>query len=176
MQHSIAWWPTLIVLAIATFTDLRSRRIPNWLVLPFMLAGIVVSGWLHGWTGIGQSFAGLALGAVVLGVLHFMGGMGMGGRETMRRYWRLDRSAAVDVCTGHHRHGGRRHGPLLGRCRWLFRRTFSRNGRPSLQRQEARYQERPGVQSRQSAPAQDAIRAGHRNWNACLFLCPLRTT
>jgi prepilin peptidase CpaA len=78
MQHSIAWWPTLIVLAIATFTDLRSRRIPNWLVLPFMLAGIIVSGWLHGWSGIGQSFAGLALGAVLLGILHFMGGMGMG--------------------------------------------------------------------------------------------------
>ena len=42
-MHSIAWWPTLIVLAVATFTDLRSRRIPNWLVLPFMLAGIGVS-------------------------------------------------------------------------------------------------------------------------------------
>ena len=39
-MHSIAWWPTLIVLAIATFTDLRSRRIPNWLVLPFMCAGV----------------------------------------------------------------------------------------------------------------------------------------
>ncbi len=38
-MHSIAWWPTLIVLAVATFTDLRSRRIPNWLVLPFMAGG-----------------------------------------------------------------------------------------------------------------------------------------
>ncbi len=33
-MHSIAWWPTLIVLCVATFTDLRSRRIPNWLVAP----------------------------------------------------------------------------------------------------------------------------------------------
>ena len=33
-MHSFAWWPTLIVLAVATVTDLRSRRIPNWLVLP----------------------------------------------------------------------------------------------------------------------------------------------
>ena len=49
-MHSIAWWPTLIVLAIATFTDLRSRRIPNWLVLPFLVAGIVrrrVASWLE---------------------------------------------------------------------------------------------------------------------------------
>ena len=68
-MHSIAWWPTLIVLAVATFTDLRSRRIPNWLVFPFMLAGIGVSGWLHGWSGVGQSLAGLGLGALLLGVL-----------------------------------------------------------------------------------------------------------
>ena len=77
-MHSIAWWPTLFVLAVATFTDLRSRRIPNWLVLPFMLAGIGVSGWLHGWSGIGQSLAGLGLGALLLGVLCWLGGMGMG--------------------------------------------------------------------------------------------------
>ena len=46
-MHSIAWWPTmaptLIVLAVATYTDLRWRRIPNWLVLPFLLAGIVAA-------------------------------------------------------------------------------------------------------------------------------------
>lgn len=77
-MHSIAWWPTVIVLATATFTDLRSRRIPNWLVFPFLLAGIVVSGWLHGWHGIGQSMAGLGLGALLFGILFFMGGMGMG--------------------------------------------------------------------------------------------------
>lgn len=77
-MHSIAWWPTLIVVAVATFTDLRSRRIPNWLVLPFMLAGVVVSGWLHGWSGIGQSLAGLGLGALLFGILGWLGGMGMG--------------------------------------------------------------------------------------------------
>lgn len=77
-MHSIAWWPTLIVLSVATFTDLRSRRIPNWLVFPFMAAGIVVSGWSHGWQGMGQSMAGLALAALVLGAFFWMGGMGMG--------------------------------------------------------------------------------------------------
>jgi prepilin peptidase CpaA len=77
-MHSVAWWPTLIVLAVATFTDLRSRRIPNWLVLPFLFAGVAVSGWLHGWHGIGQSLAGLGLGALLFGILSWMGGMGMG--------------------------------------------------------------------------------------------------
>lgn len=77
-MHSLAWWPTLIVLAVATFTDLRSRRIPNWLVLPFLLAGIVLSAWLHGWSGVAHSLAGMGLGALLFGVLCWMGGMGMG--------------------------------------------------------------------------------------------------
>ena len=77
-MHSIAWWPTVIVLAIATFTDVRSCRIPNWLVLPFLVAGVGVSGWMQGWHGVGQSFMGIGLGALVLGFLCWMGGMGMG--------------------------------------------------------------------------------------------------
>ncbi|MGA2169210.1 MAG: prepilin peptidase [Terracidiphilus sp.] len=77
-MHSFAWWPTVFVLAVATFTDLRSRRIPNWLVLPFLLAGIVVSAWLQGWKGVGHSFAGLGLGLLIYGFLFWMGGMGAG--------------------------------------------------------------------------------------------------
>ncbi len=77
-MHSIAIWPTLAVLAVATFTDLRSRRIPNWLVFPFLLAGIVVSGALHGWAGVGHSLEGMALGLAVFGPLAWLGGMGMG--------------------------------------------------------------------------------------------------
>ncbi len=77
-MHSIAWWPVLAVLAVATFTDLRSRRIPNWLVYPFMLVGLCVSGWFHGVHGIFDSLEGFALGAVIFGILSMMGGMGMG--------------------------------------------------------------------------------------------------
>jgi len=77
-MHSFAWWPTVAVLVVATFTDLRSRRIPNWLVLPFLCAGFAVSGWLHGWHGIGQSLEGAALGLAIYGFLFWMGGMGAG--------------------------------------------------------------------------------------------------
>ena len=77
-MHSVAWWPTLMVVAVATVTDLRSRRIPNWLVLPFLLLGISVSGWLRGWHGILYSLAGIVVGALFFGVLCWMGGMGMG--------------------------------------------------------------------------------------------------
>jgi len=77
-MHSAAWWPTLIVVAVATVSDLRSRRIPNWLVLPFLVAGFVVSGLQHGLHGLAHSAAGLAVGSALFGLLCLMGGMGMG--------------------------------------------------------------------------------------------------
>jgi prepilin peptidase CpaA len=77
-MHTIALWPTTVVLVAATYTDLRYRRIPNWLVFPFLLAGFVVSSWQHGWHGLGQSCLGFGLGLLIYGTLCFMGGMGMG--------------------------------------------------------------------------------------------------
>jgi len=86
-MHWFAWWPTLIVLAVATFTDLRSRRIPNWLVFPFLAAGIVVSPFRHdwqgnnhsfGWHGLGQSLAGFSLALLINGIPFFMGWTGGG--------------------------------------------------------------------------------------------------
>jgi prepilin peptidase CpaA len=93
-MHSIAWWPTLFVLLVATFTDLRSRRIPNWLVIPFLLAGILISPFRPDWQGngrgfgwhgfgqgfadLGQSLAGMGLGILIFGVLFWLGGMGGG--------------------------------------------------------------------------------------------------
>jgi prepilin peptidase CpaA len=72
------YWPTAAVLVVATFTDVRSRRIPNWLVLPFLGLGIVVSGWLYGWHGVGSSLEGAALRFLIYGLLFFKGGMGAG--------------------------------------------------------------------------------------------------
>ncbi len=63
---------------IAGWTDLRSRRIPNWLVVPFLAAGIAVSVWLQGWHGFAQSAAGFGLGLLIFGILFCLGGMGMG--------------------------------------------------------------------------------------------------
>ena len=55
-MHSIAWWPILTLLAIATVVDIHSRRIPNWLVLPFLAAGVAVNAagtvaWVSNWGG-----------------------------------------------------------------------------------------------------------------------------
>jgi prepilin peptidase CpaA len=77
-MQALVYWPTVAVLVVATFTDVRSRRIPNWLVLPFLALGILVSGWLHGWHGAFGSLEGAALGLLLYGILFWMGGMGAG--------------------------------------------------------------------------------------------------
>ncbi len=77
-MHSIAWWPTLFVVIVATISDIRSRKIPNWLVAPFFLAGIIVLTTTRGWSGLEQSLSGISLAAIITGFLYWLGGMGMG--------------------------------------------------------------------------------------------------
>ena len=77
-MHSIALWPTCIVLIIAAATDIRSRRIPNWLVVPFLASGIIWSGITGGLEGAAQSVTGISIAVGVLGVLCYLRGMGMG--------------------------------------------------------------------------------------------------
>jgi prepilin peptidase CpaA len=78
IMHSIAWWPTVVTLGIACFTDIRSRRIPNLLVLPFAVSGIVASCLVGGAAGFGSSLAGMGIATLVCGVFCFLRGMGMG--------------------------------------------------------------------------------------------------
>src|SRR5277367_5274700 len=77
-MHSYALWPTVVVRCVATITDLRGRRIPNWLVLPFLVAGLVVPACIDGWHGFGHSLEGFGLGALVFGIISWIGSMGMG--------------------------------------------------------------------------------------------------
>jgi prepilin peptidase CpaA len=77
-MHTIAWWPVFILLLTATVTDIRSRRIPNWLALPFLAAGAIGNAACHGWKGLGQSMGGIALAVAMTGVFCWLGGMGMG--------------------------------------------------------------------------------------------------
>jgi prepilin peptidase CpaA len=76
--HSIAWWPVLTLVTAATIADIHSRRIPNWLVLPFLAAGAVVAAATRGTKGLEQSAAGIALAIAVTGVFCWLRGMGMG--------------------------------------------------------------------------------------------------
>src|SRR5690349_18108325 len=77
-MHSFAWWPLLTILVLVSISDLRSRRIPNWIVLPCLCAGILVSSWLHGRAGLLQSLSGVALAFVLCGAFYWLGGLGAG--------------------------------------------------------------------------------------------------
>jgi prepilin peptidase CpaA len=77
-MQSIAWWPVFSAVVIATITDLCSRRIPNLLVGPLLIAGVTVSTVVEGWHGLEQSLLGILLATVVLGIFFLLGGMGMG--------------------------------------------------------------------------------------------------
>jgi prepilin peptidase CpaA len=77
-MHAIAWWPSLGVLVVAAAIDLCTRRIPNWLVLPFLVSGLVVQSATGGLPGAGRSLAGVGLALVLFGVPCFMRAMGMG--------------------------------------------------------------------------------------------------
>ena len=50
----------------AGWTDLRSRRIPNWLTVPGLAIGIAANTILGGWSGLVTSLKGAAVGLVLL--------------------------------------------------------------------------------------------------------------
>ena len=77
-MDSVSWWLTVFVVVAAAVIDIRSRRIPNWLSLPYLVAGVVVSAYWGGIAGLGSSIAGIGLATVVVGILWYLRGMGMG--------------------------------------------------------------------------------------------------
>lgn len=69
--------------AVATVTDLRSRRIPNWLTGPGFLAGLALHGLYGGVRGAGLALlAGLIAGGIFLAFC-LAGGMGAGDVKLM---------------------------------------------------------------------------------------------
>lgn len=73
----------LLILAIAVITDLRSRRIPNWLTYPAMGAGLSYHVYVDGWQGFLFGIEGLSLGFALLIVFYLLGGMGAGDVKLM---------------------------------------------------------------------------------------------
>jgi prepilin peptidase CpaA len=77
-MDSLIWWPTLTLVVGAAIVDLRHRRIPNWLVLPSLAAGIAIGLARRGAAGLGASLGGVALAALAMGVLCWLRAIGMG--------------------------------------------------------------------------------------------------
>jgi prepilin peptidase CpaA len=60
------WIPAMVLALIAGWTDWRTRRIPNWLTVSGVVAGVTVNSLLHGWTGTKSALLGLLLGLGLL--------------------------------------------------------------------------------------------------------------
>ena len=56
----------VLLALIAGYTDLRSRRIPNWLTVPALLVGIALNTVLARWAGLKSSLLGALLGLALL--------------------------------------------------------------------------------------------------------------
>lgn len=72
-------WALLVAAAVvACFTDLRSMRIPNWLTLPLLAAGLVHAGATDGWHGLLLALGSSVVAGLVfiIGYAFFRGGAG----------------------------------------------------------------------------------------------------
>ena len=56
----------VLLALVAAWTDLRSRRIPNWLTVPALAIGIVLNAVLGSWSGVKTSLLGVLVGLALL--------------------------------------------------------------------------------------------------------------
>lgn len=74
---------TIALVATAAIWDFRQHRIPNWLTLSAIPAGIVWNTWMGGFAGLQMSLAGFAIGFGILFILFATGGGGGGDVKLM---------------------------------------------------------------------------------------------
>jgi prepilin peptidase CpaA len=73
----------IVLVCAAAYWDLRLRRIPNWLTMPALAAGLAYHLAIGGISGGGAALAGAASGALALGIVYLLGGMGGGDVKLM---------------------------------------------------------------------------------------------
>lgn len=90
MLHS-GWLLAVFLAAWAGAMDWRYRRIPNWLTVPGLLAGIAVNTAAAGWSGAKASLLGAGLGLLILLPFVLIKALGAGD-------WKL--IGAIGACLG----------------------------------------------------------------------------
>jgi prepilin peptidase CpaA len=85
------WIPAVLTAICAGFLDWRTRRIPNWLTVSGLVAGIAVNTVVFGWTGTKNALLGAGLGLVLLLPFVLLKSLGAGD-------WKL--AGALGACLG----------------------------------------------------------------------------
>jgi prepilin peptidase CpaA len=76
--NRVIWAVAVLVVAAAGWTDLRSRRIPNWITIPGLVLGIGLNSAASGWPGTKSALLGAVLGFGLLLPFALIRGIGMG--------------------------------------------------------------------------------------------------
>ena len=79
----LQWGVVIGTALVAAVCDLRSRRVPNLLTGPMVLAGLAWGAWVGGWAGLADSVAGCLLLAVPYVLLFVFAGGGAGDAKLM---------------------------------------------------------------------------------------------
>jgi prepilin peptidase CpaA len=117
-----------LLAALGAFWDLRTRRLPNWLVLAGLIAGFVLNGVLYGLEGLALAGIGMLTGFGVYFLLYLLRAMGAGDVKFMAavgslvgwRWWFHIFLASVIV--------GAIAGVILAMSKGRLRRTFGNVG------------------------------------------------
>lgn len=78
-----ALWLLAMVAMAAAITDLRNRRIPNWVTFPSFALGLILNAALHGWIGLGSATAGAGLAILIYLPLFLIRAVGAGDLKLM---------------------------------------------------------------------------------------------
>jgi prepilin peptidase CpaA len=70
-------------LIVAAWIDGKQLRVPNWITFPMVLSGLLYSGIVGGWQGLGDGLIGMCVGLATLLPLYAVGGMGAGDVKLM---------------------------------------------------------------------------------------------
>jgi len=73
----------LICATLGAVSDIRARRIPNWLTYGGLLGGLALRTILEGWRGLGQGAAGILAGGGIFFLFYLVRGMGAGDVKLM---------------------------------------------------------------------------------------------
>ena len=68
----------VLLAGLAGWTDLRQRRIPNYLTVPGLIVGLAVNSAVNGWSGLKASLLGAGLGLLLLLPLVLLRSLGAG--------------------------------------------------------------------------------------------------
>jgi prepilin peptidase CpaA len=85
------WIPAVLTAILAGILDWRYRRIPNWLTVSGLVAGVAVNTGLFGWAGLKAAVLGTALGLGLLLPFVLIRSLGAGD-------WKL--AGALGACLG----------------------------------------------------------------------------